>query len=332
MTDTFKALWVEETTDNKYLHSIKQRQLSDLPDNEVLIEVQYSSLNYKDALSAFGNKGVTKDYPHTPGIDAAGVVLSDTTGQFNQGDKVLVFGYDLGMNTPGGLAQRISVPANWIVPCPSSLTLKDAMIYGTGGLTAAMCIDKLILMGAKPNDGAVAVTGASGGVGSMTIAILHKLGFEIIAYTGKSDDAYLRQLGASEVLHRDQINEIGSKPMGRGLWAHAIDTLGGDYLANIVKQLKPGGGVSACGLAAGVNFQLNVFPFITRGVSLLGVDSVNIPLQQKRYFWQKVSDEYYLDNLASFSHCISLEEVLAILPKFLDGTVQGRYVVDLNKS
>lgn len=328
--NTFKALLVEELADKQFSQTITERNLADLPDNELLIDVHYSSLNFKDALSASGNKGVTKAYPHTPGIDAAGIVIEDKSGTFSPGDEVLVFGYDLGMNTSGGLAQRISIPANWAVKRPATLSLKEAMVYGTGGLTAALCIEKIERMGATPSDGPVAVTGATGGVGSVSIALLKQLGYSIIAFSGKPDQSeHLIELGATEVLHRDVINDIGERPMGKGLWAHGIDTLGGDYLANLLKQIKPGGGVSACGLVSSPFFSTNVFPFITRGISLLGVDSVNIALQDKQHIWQRVATDMKLPNLESLSTEISLEQVPEYLTKFIEGKAVGRYVVNI---
>ena len=234
---TFKALVVEETNDGEFKKSIQERKVSDLPENDLLIEVHYSSLNFKDAMSATGNKRITRNYPHTPGIDAAGVVVSDKSGTFSAGQEVLVFGYDLGMNTDGGLGQMISIPADWALACPETLTLKEAMTYGTGGLTAALSVQKLEKMGAKPSDGPVAVTGATGGVGTISIAILKQLGYEVIAFSGKPEQSdHLKELGASEVRHRDTINEIGNKPIGRELWANAIDTIGGEYLSNLLKQ------------------------------------------------------------------------------------------------
>ena len=264
---TFKALVVEETSDGKFNKSIQTRNVSDLSENDLLIDVHYSSLNFKDAMSASGNKRITKQYPHTPGIDAAGVVVSDKSGTFKAGQEVVVFGYDLGMDTDGGLSQMISIPADWAVECPPSLTLKEAMIYGTGGLTAALSVQKLEKMGAKPSDGPVAVTGATGGVGSISIAILKQLGYEVIAFSGKPEQSdYLKELGASEVRHRDTINEIGNKPVGRELWANAIDTIGGDYLANLLKQTKAGGAVTSCGLAGGVRIMPTTKqPMITYG-------------------------------------------------------------------
>ncbi|MEW6996401.1 oxidoreductase [Colwelliaceae bacterium BS250] len=327
---TYKAVLIEEGADKTFTQTIKDLNLADLPENDLLIDVHYSSLNYKDALSASGNKGVTKSFPHTPGIDAAGIVLNDKSGTFNVGDEVLVFGYDLGMNTPGGLAQRIRIPAEWAVKCPDTLTLKESMMYGTGGLTAALCVQKLELMGATPEDGPVAVTGATGGVGSTSIALLKQLGYSVVAFSGKPEQSEsLIALGASEVLHRDVINEINERPMGRELWAHGIDTLGGDYLANLLKQIKSGGGVSACGLAASPFFKLNVFPFITRAVSLLGVDSVYIPLKAKQHIWQRVATDMKLPNLSDFAQEISLAQVPEYLQRFIAGKVVGRYVVNV---
>lgn len=326
----FKALVVEESESGKFTKAIQTRDLSDLPSNEVLIDVNYSSLNFKDAMSASGNKAISRYFPHTPGIDAAGVVISDKSGTFMPGDKVLVFGYDLGMNTPGGLSERISIPANWATVCPPALSLKEAMIYGTGGLTAALCIQKLEKMGAKPSDGPVAVTGATGGVGSMSIALLKKLGYEVIAFSGKPDKSeHLISLGAREVLHRDTINEVQKAPVAKALWANAIDTLGGDYLANVLKQLKPGGAVASCGLASSPALSLTVLPFITRGVSLLGVDSVYIPLSDKQDIWQRVASDMKLDNLTQYCEEISLAQTPEYLDRFFAGSVLGRYVVNI---
>ena len=327
---TFKALVVHETSNGEFEKSIEQRSASDLPENDLLIEVHYSSLNFKDAMSASGNKRITKQYPHTPGIDAAGVVVSDKSGTFSEGQKVVVFGDDLGMDTDGGLAQMISIPADWAVECPSSLTLKEAMIYGTGGLTAALSVQKLEKMGAKPEDGPVAVTGTTGGVGSISIAILSQLGYEVIAFSGKPEQSdYLKELGASEVRHRDTINEIGDKPVGRELWANAIDTIGGDYLANLLKQTKAGGAVTTCGLAASASFSMTVLPFITRAVSLLGIDSVYIPLEDKKAIWERVSTDMKLPNLESYAEEITLEQTPEYLDRFMASKTVGRYVVNV---
>jgi alcohol dehydrogenase len=327
---TFKALVVEETSDGNFNKSIQERSVNDLPDNDLLIEVHYSSLNYKDAMSASGNKRITKNYPHTPGIDAAGIVISDKSGTFKEGQEVVVFGYDLGMDTPGGLGQMISIPADWAIACPEALTLKEAMIYGTGGLTAALSVQKLEKMGAKPSDGAVAVTGATGGVGSISIAILNHLGYDVIAFSGKPEQSdHLKVLGANEVRHRDTINEIGSKPIGRELWANAIDTVGGAYLANLLKQTKAGGAVTSCGLAAAPEFTMTVMPFITRAVSLLGIDSVYIPLEDKKAIWQRVATDMKLPNLEQYCEEITLEQTPEYLDRFIDSKTVGRYVVNV---
>ena len=327
---TFNALVVEETSDGSFTKNIQQRNVSDLPDNDLLIEVHYSSLNYKDAMSAAGNKGITKNFPHTPGIDAAGIVVSDKSGTFKAGQKVVIFGYDLGMNTAGGLGQMISIPADWAVECPDALTLKEAMIYGTGGLTAALSIQKLEKMGAKPEHGPVAVSGATGGVGSISIAILSQLGYEVIAFSGKPEQTeHLKQLGASEVRHRDSVNEVGKRPVGRELWANAIDTIGGEYLANLLKQTKSGGAVTSCGLAASPELSMTVLPFITRGVSLLGIDSVYIPLADKKAIWQRVATDMKLPDLEKYCEEITLEQTPEYLDRFMASKTVGRYVVNV---
>lgn len=329
-TTTFNALVVEENPDKTFTKSICQRDVSDLPENELLIEVHYSSLNFKDAMSASGNKRITQNFPHTPGIDAAGLVVRDRSGTFSPGQAVLVFGYDLGMNTDGGLGQMISIPANWAVSCPATLSFKEAMTYGTGGLTAALCIQKLEKLGAKPSDGPVAVTGATGGVGSMSVALLKQLGYDVVAFSGKPEQSeHLKSLGAKEVLHRDTINKVNDKPIGRELWANGIDTLGGDFLANILKQLKAGGAVASCGLASSPNFSLTVIPFITRGVSLLGVDSVYIPLADKQDIWQRVATDMKLPNLEQYCEEITLEQTPEYLDRFFESKVVGRYVVNM---
>jgi len=329
--NTFKALLVEETDNKKFTLNIVNRSVSDLPENDLLVNVHYSSLNYKDALSASGNKRVSAHFPHTPGIDAAGVVVRDKSGTFSPGDEVVMFGYDLGMNTPGGLGQMISIPANWAVKRPDNLTLKEAMSYGTGGLTAALCIQKLEKMGARPEDGPVAVTGSTGGVGSISIALLKQLGYSVVAFSGKPEQtAHLKSIGADEVLHRDVLNEVAGLPMGKERWAHGIDTLGGDYLSNLLKQIKSGGGVSACGLASSDSFSSTVFPFIIRGVSLLGVDSVYIPLSDKQHIWQRVASDMKLPNLQNLCEEISLEQTPEYLQRFMQAKVVGRYLVNLH--
>lgn len=330
MSESFKALWVTESEAEAFAQTIVTRQLDDLPDYPLLIKVEYSSLNYKDALSAQGNRGVTRDYPHTPGIDAAGTVVGDSSGTFKAGDDVIVTGYDLGMNTPGGLAQYIRVPAEWAVVRPAGLTARESMIYGTAGITAALCVNKLLQAGAKPADGDVAVTGATGGVGTMAIAMLSKLGFSVAAITGKLEaNETLASLGASKVIDRATLDDLAAKPMAKPQWAHAIDCLGGDYLFTLVKSLHYGGSVAACGLASAPNFKANVFPFILRNVNLLGVDSVELPISVKAQVWQQLATTLKLEPLGAMAQELTLEEVPQYLDQIFNGHALGRYVVKL---
>ena len=329
----FKALLVEEVSEGRYEQRLQDRQLADLPEGELLVDVHYSSLNYKDALSAHGNRGVTRNYPHVPGIDAAGVVLSDSSGRFQPGDKVLVCGYDLGMNTSGGVSQRIRVPAAWACLCPKGLSLKAAMSYGTAGFTAALCVEKLERMGALPEHGPVAVTGATGGVGCFSVALLHKLGYEVTALTGKLEESeFLASIGAKQVIDRDTLNEIGNRPMGKPQWAYGVDTVGGDYLFNLIKSINPEGAVAACGMAAAPAFDGNVFPFILRGVSLLGVDSVELPLEKKAQVWASLGERLLLSNLDSLVEEISLAQTPEYLTRIYNGHAIGRYLVNVTDS
>ena len=249
VADTFRAMLVEKTDDG-FKRSIVERSVDDLPPGDVLIDVHYSSLNYKDALSATGNPGVTRKFPHTPGIDAAGVILESNAAHLPVGMEVIVIGFDLGMNTPGGFGQRIRVPAGWVVPLPDGLTLRESMILGTAGFTAALCVDKLESAGMTPDSGPVLVTGASGGVGSVAVKLLAQLGYEVTAATGKVDTqtAFLRGLGAQQVIHRDTLREGTGKPLLAETWGGVVDTVGGDILFNAVKQLKYGCSAAACGL------------------------------------------------------------------------------------
>ncbi|WGL17357.1 YhdH/YhfP family quinone oxidoreductase [Microbulbifer bruguierae] len=330
---TFRAMLVEEVAAGKYDQTIVARTTADLPANPVQVVVSHSSLNYKDALSAFGNRAVTREYPHTPGIDAAGSVIHDNSGTFRPGDKVLVTGYDFGMNTAGGLAERIAVPAEWVTPLPAGLTLRESMILGTAGLTAGLCVEKLLEAGATPEDGEVLVTGATGGVGSITVALLAKLGFRVAAVTGKLESAdFLTALGAWKVLDRETLAPFASKAIAKPLWAWAVDTVGGETLFNVIKCLKYGGGVAACGMASGAQFQANVFPFILRGISLLGVDSVELPLAKKAEVWEKLAGDWYIgEQLQRIAEDISLEQAPEFLARLHRGHGIGRYVVDMNR-
>jgi putative YhdH/YhfP family quinone oxidoreductase len=331
LPQTFKAMVVSETADQKFTREIRQKEFSDLPAGELLIEVKYSSLNYKDALSASGNKGVTRKYPHTPGIDAAGVVVTSSTSQFGAGDQVIVTGFDLGMNTAGGFGQYISVPASWAVKVPQGMTLKESMAYGTAGLTAALCVMRLMAFGLTKDSGEVLVTGATGGVGSVAVGILAKLGFNVVAATGKTDKKdFLTQLGAKAIISRDEANDTSGRPLQKGRWAGVVDAVGGNILATAIKSAKYGGLVAACGNAMSADLAVSVYPFILRGVSLLGVDSVEVPMNTRLRTWQKLAQDWKLDVSGFVSEC-ALEELSPKIDLVLKGGIRGRVVVDLNR-
>jgi acrylyl-CoA reductase (NADPH) len=333
--ELFQALVINETSDAagkaKYEALVQQCKVADLPAGEVLIRVGYSSLNYKDALSSKGNKGVTRNYPHTPGIDAAGVVAESLDPAFSPGEEVIVTGYDLGMNTAGGFGQFIRVPADWIVKRPAGLSLEESMIIGTAGFTAALCVEKLLLNGVSADDGPVLVSGASGGVGSFAVALLAHLGFEVTAMTGTATaHDFLRTLGASAIIGRDDYAELNPRPMLKEQWAAAIDSAGGNILANIIKSLRYGGSVACCGLVASPEFNTTVFPFILRGINLLGVDSVQLALTQKRQLWHKLATNWKIPQLSKLETRISFTELADALDKVSAGKSTGRMVLSLH--
>lgn len=326
----FKALVVSENAEKQYVRTITQRNIEDLPAGEVLINVHYSTLNYKDALSSIGNKGVTRNYPHTPGIDASGVVVESTDANFSVGQEVLVTSYDLGMNTSGALAEYIRVPAKWVIALPAGLSLSEAMILGTAGLTAGLCIDALLKYGVSPEKGKIIVTGSTGGVGILSVAILAKLGFEVVAVTGKPEAAELLQrLGAKEIVSRESLNDASGRPMLKSIYAGAVDTVGGNILATILKSLHYGGAVAACGLVASPDLPTSVFPFILRGNALLGIDSAECPMSKRLEIWQHLASDWKLDNLDLISHEIGLEEVPAKLDLMLEGKSFGKSLVKI---
>lgn len=327
----FRALETSEVDAGKFESRVITRNTDDLPAGELLIKVRYSSLNYKDALSASGNRGVTRQYPHTPGIDAAGDVVVSTDPRFAIGAAVIVTGYDLGMNTAGGLAEYIRVPARWVVPLPEGLSYFEAMALGTAGLTAALCIEKLQRMGMTPDDGDVLVTGATGGVGCCAIAMLSQLGYGVSASTGKAiNHDFLKRIGATRIIERDVLAQDSVKPLGKETWAHAIDTVGGVTLVNALKSLKYGGSVACCGLVSSPNVHATVFPFILRNVNLLGVDSVALPLPVKQSIWQKLAAVYKPSVLLEMVNTIGLDQVPDFIGRFLQGRITGRVVVRIS--
>ncbi len=327
---TFQAMLVEEGEDKKFQRNIVERSTADLPEGDVLVKVQYSSLNYKDALSASGNKGVTRKYPHTPGIDAAGTVEESADGRFKPGDRVIVTSYDLGMNTSGGFGGYIRVPAGWVVPMPDGLTERTSMIYGTAGFTAALSIYQLVEHDVTPDKGPVLVSGATGGVGGISVSILSKLGFSVAAVTTKEDKAdYLKEIGASSVVGAGELVKDVKKPLLRAVYAGCVDTVGGDVLAAAIKSTLPAGVVSCCGNAASPDLPLNVFPFILRGVILAGIDSQNCPMPLRQKAWEKLAGEWRIESFEKKTSEIGLADLGGRIEAMLQGKHVGRDIVRL---
>jgi acrylyl-CoA reductase (NADPH) len=326
MATQFKALIVEEHPEKKITRRIGRRAISDLPEAPLLVKVRYSSLNYKDALSATGNRGVTRSFPHTPGIDAAGEVVEDATGTFKTGDQVVVTGWDLGMNTPGGYGEYIRIPAGWAIALPAGLSLRDSMILGTAGFTAGLSAHALSGRVA-PGTGDILVTGATGGVGSVAVAVLAKAGYRVVAVTGKADQAeFLKGLGASEVLGRDAVMEHADRPMMKERWAGAVDVVGGPMLAAVIKSTCHGGTVTCCGLVGSPDLPINVFPFILRGVSLMGIDSALCPMTPRQAVWNRLAGEWKVD-LEALVKEVALEELEESIQAILKGGLRGRVLV-----
>jgi len=327
---TFRALVVSQTDEKTFTREITERSITDLPEGEVLIRVHFSSLNYKDGLSCIGNPGVTRNYPHTPGIDASGKVAESSDSRFKEGDSVIVTGYDLGMNTSGGFGEYIRVPADWVVPLPESLSLKDAMVYGVAGFTAALSVDALQKYGVSPEQGEIVVTGSTGGVGSVSVALLSLLGYTVVASTGKKEESeFLLRLGASEIISREEVNDESKKPLLRERWAGAVDTVGGTTLAALLKAAKRGGAVAATGLVASSELSTTVFPFILRGVSLLGIDSGFTPTKLRLEIWNKLAGIWKIPQLEQLTIDCTLEELDPEIDKILAGGQRGRVVVNL---
>lgn len=314
---------------------IVQKNTDDLPTFDVptvTVAVHYSALNYKDALSASGNKGVTRRFPHTPGIDAAGVVTASEDPRFAVGDAVIVTSYDLGMNTAGGLAQYIRVPAAWAVPLPEGMTLAESMIWGTAGLTTAIAIAKLQAAGLTPDKGPVVVTGASGGVGSLSVLLLHHLGYTVWAVSGKADyHDTLKAWGADTCLSREDVDDTSGRPLLRPRWAGAIDTVGGNTLSTLLKACQKEGAIAVCGLVRSPQFEASVFPWILNGIHVLGVDSAEYPQADRQARWQSLADwtPALRETLNAMTQDLTLDEVPAVLQTMLSGQSRGRYRVDL---
>ena len=330
MGQKFQALVVSVSKDKNYSRTIEERSIDELPQEEILIRVHYSSLNYKDGLSCIGNRGVTRHYPHTPGIDAAGIIESSDSKKFKAGDPVIVSCCELGMNTAGGFGQFIRVPADWVMQLPKGLTLRESMIYGCAGYTAGLAIDVLQRQGLKPENGPIIVTGATGGVGSVSVSLLHCLGYSVSASTGKPDAVnFLKELGASEVIGRDSVNDKYGKPLLKEVWAGGIDTVGGETLATILKACMEDGAVAATGMVSSTNLPTTVFPFILRGVSLLGINSLSSIMSIRQEIWSKLAKEWKPKKLESLAYECRLEKLSPEIDRILAGDQRGRVVINM---
>jgi acrylyl-CoA reductase (NADPH) len=332
LPDTFRCYLVTKEADGNVAGELTERPLDELPEGEVLIRVEYSSLNYKDALAARGHPGVNKQFPHVPGVDAAGIVAQSGVYEFVEGDPVLVTGFDMGANRWGGYAQYVRVPQDWVVPLPEGLTLRESMMLGTAGLTAGFCVDALQKHGITPDRGPVVVTGASGGVGSFALAILAKLGYHVAAVTGKpTAHEYLKSLGAAEILPREAVHDTSAKPLLARRWAGAVDTVGAGALGTILRSLHLGGCVAACGNAAGFDLPITVYPFILRGVTLAGIDAAWCPIPLRHEVWGRLAGPWKLDCLDRMVRFIDLDELPSRLDDILAGRLTGRLAITIDK-
>lgn len=327
----FKAVLIEKD-DAGYRASVQTLDDAALPEGNVSVRVSHSTLNYKDALAITGQGPVVRKFPMIPGIDLVGVVETSQHPDYQPGDAVLLNGWGVGESHWGGLAQQARLNGDWLIPLPTGLTAQQAMAIGTAGYTAMLCVMTLERYGVQPKDGEVLVTGAAGGVGSVAVALLSQLGYRVTAMTGRLQDAdYLRALGAAEVIERGQYAEPG-KPLGKERWAGAVDVAGGHVLANVCASMQYQGVVTACGLAAGMALPATVAPFILRGVTLAGVDSVMRPRADRLVAWQRLTQELSLDKLALIgSQEVGLDEAIGLAARLLKGEVRGRVVVDVNR-
>ena len=328
MSENFRAIVVKKNHD-QFDIDINERMISDLPDGELLVRVEYSSLNYKDALSASGARGVTKNYPHTPGIDAAGVVEESNEKDFPIGSSVIVTGFDLGMNTSGGFSEYIRIPSQWAIQCPDGLSTKESMMLGTAGLTAGLAVDS-IKNTCDIKDAKVVVSGATGGVGSIGVNLLSHLGAKVTAITGKIDGKrFLKKLGATEIIERDHFIKATKLPLNKGMYNAALDVVGGSMLSSILSSMYQNGIITVCGNVGGPKFETTVFPFILRGNSLVGIDSANSPIDKRKMIWKHFSSDWKLDGLEKYSKIVDLENLIPEIKNILAGKQTGRIILKL---
>lgn len=328
MEQKFRAFIVEKTDDH-FSAKTKTITLNDLPEGNVIIKVQYSSVNYKDGLASIPNGKIVRSYPFVPGIDLAGVVVSSQDSRFHEGDEVIATSYEIGVSHYGGYSEYARIPGDWIVPLPEGLSLKEAMVYGTAGFTAALSVHRLEENGLTPNSGKVLVTGATGGVGSIAVAILAKRGYHVVASTGKeSEHAFLKDIGAKEIVTREEIYGEKIKPLDKQLWAGAVDPVGGKTLAAILSKMTYNGSVSVSGLTGGTDVSTTVFPFILRGINLLGIDSVYCSMETRKVIWQRMASDFKPDGLLeTIKNEVTLDELPHSLSLILKGEMRGRTIV-----
>ncbi|OMD79061.1 MULTISPECIES: acryloyl-CoA reductase [Paenibacillus] len=331
MTESFQALVVDKT-ESSFSVAVKPVTLEDLPAGEVVIKVAYSSVNYKDGLASIPNGKILRTYPFIPGIDLSGIVVSSTDERFHKGQQVIATGYGVGVSHFGGFSEYARIPAGWITPLPEGLTLKEAMIYGTAGLTAALSILALEDHDVSPDKGKVLVTGATGGVGGSAIAMLGAKGYSVVASTGNAEAAdYLRGIGAEDVISREEVIGGASKPLDKQLWQGAVDSVGGDTLAAVLSKITYRGSVAASGLTGGTSVPTTVLPFILRGVNLLGIDSVECPADLRQKAWKRMASDLkpsQLENLVDRE--VTLTELPQALEDILQGNLRGRVLVRLS--
>ena len=328
----FNALVVNKDAESgKTSATIEQISTDQLPEGNVVVNVEYSTVNYKDGLCIGPGGGLVREYPHVPGIDFAGTVESSDDARYGAGDSVVLTGWRVGEVHWGGYAKKARVNADWLVPLPNGLSSRQAMAVGTAGFTAMLAVMALEDHGLKPGQGPVLVTGAAGGVGSVATAILANLGYEVAAVTGRPEtEDYLRDLGATQIVPREEINETVKRPLERETWAGCVDAVGGDMLARVLGRMKYGGSVSAVGLAGGAGLPATVIPFVLRGVSLLGIDSVMQPYDNRLRAWERIANDLPMDKLEAMIHPATLGDLPALGKDILKGQVKGRVVVDVN--
>lgn len=330
MTGRFKALVVNKI-ESDFTVNVKELMIQDLPAGDLFIKVSYSSVNYKDGLASTPDGKIVRTYPFIPGIDLAGVVVRSKDSRFNEGDEVIATSYEIGVSHYGGYSEYAQIPAKWVVPLPEGLSLKEAMVYGTAGLTAALSVQRLEENGLTPEKGSVLVTGATGGVGSIAVAILAKRGYHVIASTGKqSEHDFLLEIGASEILSREDVTGEKVRALDKQLWAAAVDPVGGKTLASILSKITYNGSVAVSGLTGGGDVPTTVFPFILRGVNLLGIDSVYCPMETRISLWKRMATDFKPENLLKIINTeVSLEVLPNYLSSILKGEARGRTIVKI---